>query len=107
MIFQQLEFLIRDWEHYEDGMDFVQCVDQAELHLKGHLDDNISHNPQRASCVERLQSIFDNIHVFALPHPGSRIPKTTWDGNIKDLQKDFCVLTDCYAKRTFMISFLI
>ena len=63
----RLEFLIRDWEHYEDGMDFMQCVDQVELHLKGWKEENFDqierfwHYFRKNSCLEHR-----NLH-FSYP----------------------------------------
>lgn len=86
-----LKVLIRDWEHYDEGSSLEQCEEEVARHRKDFLCKETAKNSNNAEAIDRLESIFSDIGVTALPHPGLIFQKT-WKGDIKDINKDFIFL---------------
>lgn len=96
--FQNLTFLVRDWGHYEEGWTLEQCRKQMLEHFNNHL------NPEvvtEHATVEALQKMFQNIDCFCLPHPGLKIQKTTWNGNVHDIDMNFLRFVDAFVTDVF------
>lgn len=106
--FGSLEFVVRDWEHFEETWNASMCVDQMLEHLDSHINtDNIT-NPSRCEIVERLKASFNTVGCFGLPHPGRRIPRHNWEGSIQDIDPDFLKLldilfTDMFSEDQFVL----
>mmetsp|Transcript_50909 Transcript_50909/g.108105 ORF Transcript_50909/g.108105 Transcript_50909/m.108105 type:complete len:629 (-) Transcript_50909:114-2000(-) len=95
-----LEILIRDWANYEDGFSEAQCKGQ----MKDHEDDHMSPEkvPEDAKPrVERLASCFRSINTFGLPHPGLKVTKPGYEGEIAHLDPDFLHLLDAFVDQFF------
>jgi len=100
--FQGLDFLIRDWEHFDDGFSIDKCEKQVFDHLDRHMNVSyLQHDPQRCDAVSRLHDMFKPITIWALPHPGRDIPKGNWRGAVVDLDLDFVKLLHSYCDRLF------
>ncbi|CAE8641682.1 unnamed protein product [Polarella glacialis] len=102
--FGHLELFIRDWVNFEDGYSFEQCKAQ----MAEHLDDHISPQkvPQDAvPRVERLKSTFKSIDAWGLPHPGLKVTKPTYTGEIDLIDRDFLYLLDKFGESFFGGSF--
>jgi len=96
--FQSLEFLVRDWKHFEDEFTMEQCHEQMQDHMSRHLDPaKVAEN----STVTALNNMFHKISCFCLPHPGRKIEKETWTGAVKDIDSDFLRFIDSYVKNVF------
>jgi len=96
--FQSLDFLVRDWPHFEDNWSVDQCRAQMDLHLDRHL------NPQQVTesdAVEALRRMFAKIKCFCLPHPGLKIQSTAWEGSVTDIDGDFVRFCDRYIHEVF------
>lgn len=98
--FGHLELLVRDWVNYEDGFSLAQCKEQMQEHLDDHLSEKKV--PEDAKPrVERLKSTFRSIDAWGLPHPGLKVTKPTYTGEIKDIDTDFLHLLDCFCEDFF------
>lgn len=94
--FQAIDFLVRDWQNFEDHWDVDSCSQQMKQHLDQHL------NPERLAengTAKALQEMFANIGCFCLPHPGLKLAKSTWDGDINDIDNDFVRFLDMYVRK--------
>jgi len=103
--FGHIEFLIRDWPNYEDGFTLDQCRKQMAGHMDKHL------NPKRVpedavEKVERLKSVFETMNCFGLPHPGLKVTKPTYQGEIAAIDSDFIHLLDEFIDSFFREDFL-
>eukprot|EP00490_Sorites_sp_Unknown_P025873 CAMPEP_0114641544 /NCGR_PEP_ID=MMETSP0191-20121206/2316_1 /TAXON_ID=126664 /ORGANISM="Sorites sp." /LENGTH=592 /DNA_ID=CAMNT_0001853597 /DNA_START=74 /DNA_END=1853 /DNA_ORIENTATION=+ len=91
--FGHLELLVRDWVNYEDGFSLAQCKEQMQEHLDDHLSE--TKVPEDAKPrVARLKSTFRSIDAWGLPHPGLKVTKPTYTGEIKDIDTDFLHLLE-------------
>lgn len=98
--FGHLELLVRDWVNYEDGFTTEECKE----HMAEHLDDHISPNKVPADAiprVERLRNSFRNITCSGLPHPGLKVTKPQYTGEIDSIDRDFIHLLDEFAETFF------
>eukprot|EP00437_Effrenium_voratum_P011717 CAMPEP_0181443472 /NCGR_PEP_ID=MMETSP1110-20121109/24572_1 /TAXON_ID=174948 /ORGANISM="Symbiodinium sp., Strain CCMP421" /LENGTH=609 /DNA_ID=CAMNT_0023567451 /DNA_START=86 /DNA_END=1915 /DNA_ORIENTATION=- len=94
--FGHLELLVRDWANYEDGFNVQQCQEQMEEHLDDHL--SPTKVPEDAKPrVERLRSTFKSIGAWGLPHPGLKVTKPTYMGEIEAIDTDFLFLLDHFC----------
>lgn len=98
--FGHLELLVRDWVNYEDGYGLAECKEQMQEHLNDHLSE--TKVPEDAKPrVERLKSTFRSIDAWGLPHPGLKVTKPTYTGEIKDIDTDFLHLLDKFCDDFF------
>lgn len=98
--FGHLELLVRDWVNYEDGFNIGECKEQ----MREHLDDHLSEKkvPEDAKPrVERLKSTFRSIAAWGLPHPGLKVTKPTYTGEIESIDTDFLYLLDKFSEDFF------
>lgn len=96
--FQSLEFLVRDWPHFEDEWSVDQCMTQTMEHLDTHLSpDMVVEN----ETVKALNGMFENVRARLLPHPGRAIDNKKWTGKIDDISKDFLRFADMYLPQIF------
>jgi atlastin len=95
-LFQHLEFLVRDWPNYETGWNIESCEKQMNEHLAQHFD-----HARDRTTPDSIQTMFERISCFGIPHPGLKINKVGWSGRIEDLDPEFIRFVDFYAKRTF------
>lgn len=97
--FGELDFLVRDWPWYEEGWDRQQCRAQMAEHLEKHLD--ASKPGARGATVKRLKDIFDTIACTGLAHPGTKVLKPNFHGDISDIESDFLQLLDEFVQDFF------
>mmetsp|Transcript_14627 Transcript_14627/g.27465 ORF Transcript_14627/g.27465 Transcript_14627/m.27465 type:complete len:619 (-) Transcript_14627:269-2125(-) len=98
--FGHLELLVRDWANYEDEWSLEQC----KAHMNEHLDDHLSEEkvPEDAKPrVERLKATFRSIGAWGLPHPGLRVTKPNYTGEIGSIDADFLYLLDKFCDDFF------
>lgn len=96
--FQTLQFLVRDWEHFEDDWTMAQCQEQVMKHLATHTDPK---EVVENSTVIALHDLFHDIRCFCMPHPGLKITKATWSGDVADIGNDFVRFADALAGDIF------
>jgi atlastin len=96
--FQTLDFLVRDWANFEEEWTVAQCKEQMQQHLSKHVDPK---NVVENSTAELLDTMFDRISCFCLPHPGLKIQKAAWTGNVTDIDQDFVRFMDEYVHEVF------
>lgn len=98
--FQRLEFLVRDWpevELLEEGDEFMDTYIRKTV-----MEDKVSKDLRETR--EQIISCFDNISCFMLPHPGLKVTRKTYGGEISGangLEPEFRQLLDRYMRRVF------
>eukprot|EP00929_Paragymnodinium_shiwhaense_P114657 TRINITY_DN83120_c0_g1_i1.p1 TRINITY_DN83120_c0_g1~~TRINITY_DN83120_c0_g1_i1.p1 ORF type:complete len:593 (-),score=195.31 TRINITY_DN83120_c0_g1_i1:352-2130(-) len=96
--FQHLDFLIRDWRNYRDADSIAKCREMMNEHLAKHTDPDRLRQKDTATA---LRAMFQNLGCFGLPHPGRKIEKESWTGDVKDLERDFVRFVDIYIREVF------
>lgn len=96
--FQSLDFLVRDWRNYKKDWPVEKCEEQMEEHLSRHVDPT---KVRENSTAEALQSMFNRIKCFCLPHPGLIIEEEDWTGKVADISREFIRFVDLYVYQVF------
>mmetsp|Transcript_891 Transcript_891/g.1180 ORF Transcript_891/g.1180 Transcript_891/m.1180 type:complete len:584 (-) Transcript_891:1038-2789(-) len=100
--FQKIEFLVRDWQHFEDedeNEDFNTMETSMVEYLAGVLADRAASDLK--DTREQIQTCFEEISCYALCHPGFAVTKKKYSGDVAALEELFVKLLDRYCKRVF------
>lgn len=102
--FGHLQLLVRDWVNFEDGFTMDECKGQMAQHQKDHLSLESAVEDAR-DRVERLHQTFKSIHTFGLCHPGRKVTRPKYSGEINQIEADFMALLDEFMQELFGDSF--
>ncbi|KAG7357469.1 guanylate-binding protein [Nitzschia inconspicua] len=99
--FQTMEFLVRDWQHFEEEEDY----DQMEKEMADYLDQVISEREAKdlQETREQIMACFQTISCFGLSHPGLDVPKKNFQGEVAKIDDIFLNLLDRYCRRVFSV----
>mmetsp|Transcript_21916 Transcript_21916/g.40880 ORF Transcript_21916/g.40880 Transcript_21916/m.40880 type:complete len:587 (-) Transcript_21916:347-2107(-) len=97
--FQRIEFLVRDWQNFEDDED----VDGMESEMDDYLQKVIADRDAADLKDTRSQitSCFDKVSCFLLCHPGFAVTKKKYAGEVGMIEPTFLRLLDRYCERVF------
>lgn len=96
--FQQLDFLVRDWPHYEANFGMKQAREQMEDHLDQYFS---SERSEDTKSVESLKALFQDINIWCLPHPSLSIERESWNGDLSVMEANFWVYINGYLEKVF------
>eukprot|EP00931_Biecheleriopsis_adriatica_P104445 TRINITY_DN79118_c0_g1_i1.p1 TRINITY_DN79118_c0_g1~~TRINITY_DN79118_c0_g1_i1.p1 ORF type:complete len:691 (+),score=172.21 TRINITY_DN79118_c0_g1_i1:94-2166(+) len=96
--FQKLEFLVRDWPHFQESFGLPEAREMMQEHLQQYFDPKLSEDTK---SVDTLTSMFGEIDVWCLPHPSLAIEREGWDGDLGVMEKDFWFYIDSYMEKIF------
>jgi len=106
--FQHIEFLVRDWQHFDtpdDDERAADAVDYAALEksMETYLDRVLSERDAKdlKETREQITTCFEEITCYALCHPGFPVTKKKYAGDVKDLEPVFLRLLDRYCQKVF------
>jgi len=101
--FQRMEFLLRDWQHFEDGDDDDPSFEDMEKSMEKYLEKVIAERDAKdlKDTREQIVSCFEEISCYGLCHPGFAVTKKKFKGDVADIEDQFLQLLDRYCKRVF------
>jgi atlastin len=97
--FQRLDFLVRDYQNFEDDENPEQCEGDAKLYLEEVF--SARKQEDLSNTRDQITSCFETIGNYLLPHPGLKIAHPKYDGNVKTIRPEFCTLLNRYLHRIF------
>jgi atlastin len=99
--FQTMEFLVRDWQHFDEE----DTVDQMEESMAAYLDQVIAEREAAdlKETREQIMRCFHKLTCFGLSHPGLDVPKKSFQGEVAKIDKTFLNLLDRYCRRVFSV----
>jgi len=97
--FQKMEFLVRDWQHFEDEQNYESMEKEMGEYLEKVIAERDAKDLQETR--EQILACFESLSCFGLCHPGMAVIKKTYDGSVKKIEKDFLELLDRYCNRVF------
>jgi atlastin len=105
--FQHVEFLVRDWQHYEvgdddaalDGVDYEALERSMADYLTKVLQERNAKDLQETR--EQIHTCFDQVTCYGLCHPGFEVTKKRYGGDVSALEPLFLRLLDRYCRRVF------
>lgn len=103
--FGHLQILIRDWANYVDGFTMEECKQQMMKHQSQHLSVEAAVDEDARAKCERLQKVFRTIKTFGLCHPGLKVTKPKYAGELSVVEDDFITLLDEFVKCFFTEDF--
>lgn len=97
--FQKIEFLVRDWQHFEEE----DSIQDMETSMNQYLDKVMSERDAKdlKDTREQIFACFENISCFGLCHPGFAVTKKKYAGETKEIEQLFLQLLDRYCARVF------
>jgi atlastin len=105
--FQKIEFLVRDWQHFDDEHIFDEDdninFEVVEQSMMSYLDKVLGERDAKDLQETREQIIhcFDAISCYGLCHPGIAVTKKKYSGTIKDIEPMFVQLVTRYCEKVF------
>jgi atlastin len=108
--FQRMEFLVRDWQHFDDDLDDTaeNSTDTANLErMEASMTDYLRTvlSEREASDLKdtraQIASCFDEITCYGLCHPGFAVTKKKFTGDVAAMEPLFVKLLDRYCQRIF------
>jgi atlastin len=97
--FQTMEFLVRDWQHFEEEEDYAAMEKEMEEYLEGVIAERDAKDLQ--DTREQILSCFETLSCFAMTHPGFAVTKKKYTGDVNAMEKTFLHLLDRYCHRVF------
>ena len=110
--FQRIEFLVRDWPHFEDHdddkeedheetPDFHRMEQMMEDYLQKAIADRDAKDLQ--ATREQIVSCFEDITCYGFCHPGFAVEKKRFTGDVDQIETLFLQLLDRFCHRVFDI----
>lgn len=97
--FQHVEFLVRDWQHFEEEEDVEEMAREMENVLNKVMASREAKDLQETR--EQITMCFDKITCYGLVHPGFAVTKKAYAGEINKIEPVFLRLLDQYCPRVF------
>ena len=97
--FQQLDFLVRDWQNFRDEESVEACLEEMEAYKtqlfapRGTAD--------LRETREQIDFCYQNVDIFCLPHPGTPVTRMNFSGNIREVEPSFLSLLGLYIEHIF------
>lgn len=102
--FQHIEFLVRDWQHFDDDDDEdEEDLDVMERSMETYLDKVMADRDAKdlRDTREQILNCFEKISCYGLCHPGNAVTKKKYGGEVSALDETFLQLLVRYCDRTF------
>ncbi|KAL3904482.1 MAG: hypothetical protein SGILL_010052 [Bacillariaceae sp.] len=99
--FQTMEFLVRDWQNFDEDENLDQMVTGMAEYLNEVISEREADDLQHTR--EQIVACFETLTCFGLSHPGLAVPKKTFQGEVSKMDETFLDLLDMYCRRVFSI----
>jgi len=99
--FQTMEFLVRDWQHFEDEEDYDRMEEEMNEYIEKVISEREAKDLQ--DTREQIQACFGKTTCFGLSHPGMAVIKKNFGGEVSKMDETFLNLLDRYCRRVFSV----
>ena len=97
--FQSIEFLVRDWQNFEDDEDEELMEKEMSEYLETVLKERDAKDLQETR--DHISSSFEKISCFMMTHPGFAVTKKKYEGDVSKIEPTFLVLLDKFCRKVF------
>jgi len=97
--FQKMEFLVRDWQNFEDDEDLPACEAEMKAYLETVLAERAGSDLR--ATREQINSCFEDVSCYLFTHPGFGVTKKKYTGNVNVVEPIFLAFLDRYCKKVF------
>lgn len=102
--FQQVEFLVRDWQNFDEEEDYAEMQREMEDYLDKVIAERDAKDLQETR--EQIIACFEKVTCYGLVHPGMSVTKKKYGGDIKAMDPTFLHLLDRYCGKVFDVESL-
>ncbi|KAF1332694.1 Atlastin-like protein, partial [Globisporangium splendens] len=97
--FQRLDFLVRDWQDFSRK----QTLQEKREDMKTYMRELLASRKQKdlADTREQINSCFEKVACFLLPHPGHEVTEREYDGSVEAIDNRFLELLTLYLDDLF------
>mmetsp|Transcript_20194 Transcript_20194/g.29737 ORF Transcript_20194/g.29737 Transcript_20194/m.29737 type:complete len:618 (+) Transcript_20194:325-2178(+) len=97
--FQRIDFLVRDWQNFDDEDD----MEAMEKEMDEYLHSVIAERKAKDLHDTRAQitGCFEKLGCFMFTHPGFSVTKKKYSGDVQVIEPTFLSLLDRYCQRVF------
>jgi atlastin len=101
--FQLIEFLVRDWQHFDEDQEQNENYDAMEASMETYLETIIAERDAKdlKETREQILGCFETISCYALCHPGAAVTKKKYNGDVRAMEATFLKLLVRYCSRVF------
>lgn len=94
--FQQIDFLVRDWQNFNDETNLKECLKEVDEYKEKFFSDRTAEDLKETR--KQIKDCYQNIGVFMLPNPGKEVTKKTFDGSLLNVDPNFLTLLGFYIE---------
>eukprot|EP00568_Trieres_chinensis_P012849 CAMPEP_0183294626 /NCGR_PEP_ID=MMETSP0160_2-20130417/2889_1 /TAXON_ID=2839 ORGANISM="Odontella Sinensis, Strain Grunow 1884" /NCGR_SAMPLE_ID=MMETSP0160_2 /ASSEMBLY_ACC=CAM_ASM_000250 /LENGTH=583 /DNA_ID=CAMNT_0025455979 /DNA_START=63 /DNA_END=1814 /DNA_ORIENTATION=- len=97
--FQRIDFLVRDWQNFEDDED----LDAMEAEMDEYLQKVIAERDAAdlKETRDQISACFEKVSNYHFTHPGFAVTKKKYTGDVGVIEPTFLMLLDRYCQRVF------
>jgi atlastin len=93
--FQRFELLVRDWQHFEEEVDYDIMVEEMQTYFDKVSAERDAKNLQETR--EQIVPCFETVSCLGLCRPGMAVIKRYFAGDVKKMENNFIELLDPYC----------
>eukprot|EP00559_Dactyliosolen_fragilissimus_P009026 CAMPEP_0184865574 /NCGR_PEP_ID=MMETSP0580-20130426/18523_1 /TAXON_ID=1118495 /ORGANISM="Dactyliosolen fragilissimus" /LENGTH=660 /DNA_ID=CAMNT_0027364843 /DNA_START=41 /DNA_END=2023 /DNA_ORIENTATION=+ len=97
--FQHIEFLVRDWQNFEDDEELVACEEEMAQYLEDVLSERAASDLK--DTRQQINSCFESVSCYMFTHPGRAVTKKKYDGGVDSIDPTFLMFVDRYCQKIF------
>mmetsp|Transcript_18930 Transcript_18930/g.34315 ORF Transcript_18930/g.34315 Transcript_18930/m.34315 type:complete len:601 (-) Transcript_18930:5607-7409(-) len=97
--FQRIDFLVRDWQNFEEEDD----LDAMETEMTDYLESVFAERNAKdlKETREQIFACFEKVSCFMMTHPGFKVTSKKYTGDVSAMEPMFMKLLDRYCARVF------
>ena len=99
--FQNIEFLVRDWQNFEEDEDYALMEKEMDRYLETVMSERDAKDLQETR--EQILTCFDKVSAYGLVHPGIAVTKKKYSGDVSAMDEAFLNLLDRFCKKVFNV----
>ena len=93
-----MEFLVRDWQHFEDEEDYDRMEEEMNEYLEKVISEREAKDLQETR--EQIRACFQKTTCFGLSHPGMAVIKKNFQGEVAKMDETFFSDENCNCLMT-------
>ena len=97
--FQRIEFLVRDWQNFDEEEDLEVMETEMNEYLEAVIAERDALDLKETR--DQISSCFEKVSCFMFTHPGMKVTKKTYTGDVAAIDPLFLRLLDRYCERVF------
>jgi len=97
--FQKMEFLVRDWQNFDDDEDLDACEKEMKTYLENVLAEREASDLKETR--DQISSCYEDVSCYQMTHPGFAVTKKKYSGDVNVIEPTFLSFLNRYCRRVF------